>query len=103
MIEMEEEEKVDLKEEITVYALSTCMWCRKAKKLLDDKGVEYTCFHVNEMEGEEKEKIKKIIAELNPARSYPTIQIDGEVIVGYKPDKIKEAVNNCLQKKRSMN
>ena len=101
MIELEDEEKMDLTDNITIYALSTCMWCKKTKALLDEQGVDYTCFHVNEMEGEEQEQAKAKVAELNPSRSYPTLIIDGEVIVGYKPEKIKEAVEACKQKKNA--
>ena len=33
--------KGENKGKITLYALSTCGWCKKTKKLLDDLGVEY--------------------------------------------------------------
>ena len=102
MIEMEEEEKVDLTDNITLYALSTCMWCKKTKDLLNSENVKYTCIHVNEIEGEELEKAREEVAKLNPSRSYPTMKVDDEVIVGFKPDVIKEAVDNCRQRKKSM-
>ena len=97
----EKDAQVDLTENITLYALSTCMWCKKTKALLDSKGVRYTCHFVNELKGPALEEAKKKVAELNPSMSYPTMVIDDKVIVGYKPDKIEEAVNACLQKKRS--
>ena len=93
------DDKVDLTDEITIYALSTCMWCKKTKALLDGKGIKYTCYHVNEMEGEELEKVRAKVAELNPAKSYPTLEIEGKVIVGYKPEEIEKAVDECLAKK----
>ena len=91
--------KVDLTDEITLYALSTCMWCKKTKALLDSKGVAYTCHFVNELTGEEQEKAKAAVAELNPNRSYPTMVIDGDVIVGFKPEQIEAAVDACIKKK----
>ena len=41
---------------IILYALSTCVWCRKTKQLLDQLGVEYNCVEVDLLEGEEKAK-----------------------------------------------
>ncbi len=99
---MEEEGEVDLTDNITLYALSTCMWCKKTKDLLTGGNVMYTCIHVNELVGEELEKARGEVEKLNPSRSYPTMKVDDEVIVGYKPDAIKEAVENCLQRKKSM-
>jgi glutaredoxin-related protein len=36
---------------IKLYALSTCIWCRKTKEFLDKSGVEYEYVYVDELEG----------------------------------------------------
>ena len=41
---------------IVLYALSTCPWCRKTKKLLEDLGVEYYFGDVDLMNDAEKKK-----------------------------------------------
>jgi glutaredoxin len=81
------------KGKIMLYALSTCMWCKKTKKLLDDLGVEYNFIYVDYLEGEERDKTRREIMKWNPRGSFPTMVInDKECIVGFKKDKIKEAL-----------
>jgi glutaredoxin len=81
------------KGKIMLYALSTCMWCKKTKKFLDDLGVEYNFIYVDYLEGDEREKTKKEIMKWNPRFSFPTMVInDKKCIVGFKEDKIKEAL-----------
>jgi glutaredoxin len=81
------------KGKIVLYALSTCVWCKKVKKLLKKLGVKYSFIFVDELEGKEKEKIIKQLEKWNPRRSFPTVVINNEkCIVGYKEDEIKEAL-----------
>ena len=78
---------------IMLYALSTCGWCQKTKKLLDDLGVAYDYEYVDQLYGEEKEKAIQEVKVWNPACSFPTLVIDNKkCIVGYKEDQIKEAL-----------
>ncbi|MEM3445547.1 MAG: glutaredoxin family protein [Thermoplasmata archaeon] len=76
---------------VVIYALSTCGWCKKAKQLLKDKGVEFSYVDVDLLQGEEREKIVKEVEKWNPSVSFPTIVINDEVcIVGFQEQKIKE-------------
>jgi glutaredoxin len=75
---------------IRLYGLSTCGWCRRTKELLDSQGVEYEYIYVDECEGEERDRVRNEVKELNPRGSFPTVQIDDEVIVGYDDDRILE-------------
>ncbi|MDD5038407.1 MAG: glutaredoxin family protein [Dehalococcoidales bacterium] len=78
---------------IMLYALSTCGWCQKTKKLLDDLGVAYDYEYVDHLDGDEREKAIKEIAVWNPSCSFPTVVINSETcIVGYKEDEIREAL-----------
>lgn len=78
------------KGKIMLYALSTCIWCRKTKELLERLGVQYDYIYVDLLEGADKEKIKKEIEKWNPACSFPTIVFNDEkCIVGFKENEIK--------------
>lgn len=80
---------------IMLYALSTCIWCRKTKRMLDELGVDYHFVYVDLASPEDKEEIKKIIRKWNPRGSYPTVVIDDkQSIVGYDPEKLKEVIGN---------
>ncbi len=75
-----------------LYALSTCGWCRKTKRLLNELGVEYDFIDVDLLQGEEREKIMNAVRRWNPACSFPTLVInDNRCIVGFKEDEIREA------------
>jgi len=78
---------------IMLYALSTCGWCAKTKKLLDDLGVDYDYQYVDRLQGLEKEKAIQEVKTWNPKSSFPTLVINDETcIVGYKEDEIREAL-----------
>jgi glutaredoxin len=78
---------------IMLYALSTCGWCQKTKKLLDDLGVEYDYEYIDLLQGDEREKAIKEVSSWNPRCNFPTMVIDNEkCIIGYKEDEIREAI-----------
>jgi glutaredoxin-like protein NrdH len=78
---------------IMLYALSTCGWCQKTKKLLDDLGVEYDYEYVDLLQGDEKEEAIRKVTAWNPRCSFPTLVLDNEkCIIGYKEDEIREAI-----------
>ncbi len=79
---------------ILLYALSTCVWCKKTKRFLNNLGIDYSYIDVDLLEEKEKEKIKKEVKRWNPQCSYPTLVInDDKCIVGYKKEKIKELID----------
>jgi glutaredoxin-like protein NrdH len=80
---------------VLLYALSTCVWCKRTKRLLNDLGISYDYIDVDLLDSGEKEEINKKVLRWNPSGSYPTIVIDDEhCIIGYDPDKIKEVLSN---------
>ncbi|MFO7678106.1 MAG: glutaredoxin family protein [Thermoplasmatota archaeon] len=81
------------KKTITLFALSTCAWCKKTKQLLDSLGVEYDYVFIDSLGEGEKEEFLNELKKWNPRRSFPTLVIgEEECIVGFKEDLIREAV-----------
>lgn len=78
--------------DVKVFALSTCIHCRNAKKYLDECGVKYDCVHVDQLTGDERNDTVRELKQLNPAVSFPTIVVKGKVVVGYHKDKIDAAL-----------
>jgi glutaredoxin-like protein NrdH len=90
MVEPEVVEGED-KGKVMLYALSTCVWCKKTKKLLEDFDVKYSFIFVDKLDGKEREKVVSELKKYNKRGSFPTIVIDDDkVIVGFKEDEIKE-------------
>lgn len=78
------------KGKVTLFALSTCIWCRKTRKLLEDMGIEFEFIYVDLLEGDEREAAVDVVESYNPRASFPTVVIGDNVVVGFKEDKIKE-------------
>ena len=85
--------KGENKGKVLLYALSTCVWCKKTKDLLDEIGVEYSYIYVDLLEGEERDNTMDDIRKWNPRCSFPTLVIkDEKSITGFNEDEIKEAL-----------
>ncbi|MGB9724223.1 MAG: glutaredoxin family protein [Chloroflexia bacterium] len=79
--------------DIFLYALSTCVWCKKIKALLNELGVAYRYLDVDLVGPDEREAVMREVARWNPQRNFPTLVVDGRtVIVGFKPERIREVL-----------
>ena len=77
------------KGELFLFALSTCIWCRKMREHLNSLGVAYKYVYMDQVEGEEKEKFRKDLKKWNPDCSYPTLVLnDKKCLVGFDEDEI---------------
>ena len=80
------------KGQIMLFALSTCGWCGRIKKLLDSRGLDYSYVDVDLLEGESRNEALKEVERWNPERTFPTLVVNGKCIVGYRESEIKEAL-----------
>ncbi len=82
---------------LVLYALSTCLWCRRVKELLDSEGVKYSYIYVDRFEGAEGKRLDEIVRKWNPKESFPVLVINDEMaIVGYKAEEIRKAITGGL-------
>jgi len=82
-----------MEDNIKIYSLSTCSHCRATKRFLGECGVQYEFTDVDLLDGEERKAILEDIKKLNPRCSFPTVIIGETVIVGYKEEEIKKALD----------
>jgi glutaredoxin-like protein NrdH len=83
----------DNKHRILLYAISTCGWCKRAKKLLRDNKIEYEYVDIDLCSREDREKIRSDILSRGGRLSYPTIIVDDRILItGFQEDKIREAL-----------
>lgn len=76
-----------------LYALSTCVWCKKTKELLDKLGVAYDYEYVDLLRGDDKEKVMDVVKKWNPTCSFPVLVLNDEkCIVGFQEDEIRRAL-----------
>jgi len=86
MVHIEGEDKG----KIILYALSTCVWCKKTKKLLTELGVDFHYVYVDLLEEDEKEKVLDEMKTHNSLCSFPTLVMDDKTcIIGYNEGRIR--------------
>jgi len=78
---------------ITFYGLSTCVWCRKTRSLLDKLGVAYDYVYVDLLTGGEQERAMEQVRRWNPSESFPVLVFnDSSCVLGFDEEKIRTAV-----------
>ena len=81
------------KHKVLLYALSTCGWCKRAKKFLNDNNVEYEYIDVDLCKAEDKKTIRQDIQSRGGILAYPTVIIDdNRLLTGPSPDKLREVL-----------
>ncbi len=76
-----------------MYALSTCAWCKRTKRFLNEHNIEYEYVDVDLLPVDEKERAKEGLKRWNPQQSYPTVIIDdSEVVVGFNKERLREVL-----------
>jgi len=78
---------------VVLYAISTCPWCNKVKRFLNELGVDYFYEDVDLLGSEELGKVEAIVAKWNPKENYPTMIINDEVaVIGDDEEEIRKAL-----------
>jgi len=81
------------KHKVLLYALSTCGWCKRAKRFLNDNDVEYEYVDVDLCKMEDKKIIRQDIQNRGGILAYPTVIIDNNrLLTGPSPDKLREVL-----------
>ena len=76
---------------IFLFTLSTCIWCRRTKQLLQDLNIAFDYIELDLLEGDDKEAMINKLQQWNPDRSFPTMVIDEQrSIIGYQEEEIVE-------------
>ena len=72
---------------LTIYTTTSCPWCKKTKEFLKKNKISYT----------EKDatlpKNQKEMMEKSGQMGVPVLDIDGQIIVGFAPDKVLKIIN----------
>lgn len=77
---------------IRLFALSTCIWCKKTKEFLSSMGVAFDFIYVDLLKGEQRSEAIAEVKKYNSSMSFPTLIIGEKCIVGLKEKEIKEAL-----------
>lgn len=79
--------------EIRLYGLSTCGWCKKCKDFLSAEGVGYDFVFVDLLEGEERSQAIAEMKEHISDLAFPLVVVNGSTIIrGYDEEGIRRAI-----------
>ncbi|MFH1972558.1 MAG: glutaredoxin domain-containing protein [archaeon] len=73
------------KKKVIVYSTPTCPYCVLAKDFLKEHNIEFEEINV----AQDQEKARAMV-EKSGQMGVPVIEIDGEMVIGFDKDKIKE-------------
>jgi glutaredoxin len=81
------------KGQVRLFALSTCIWCKKTKEFLSSLGIAFGFIYVDLLKGAERSEAIAEVKRYNPSLSFPTLVIGEKCIVGLKEKEIREALD----------
>jgi len=73
---------------VLVYSTPTCPWCVRVKQFLKDNNITFQDYDVGIDQAKANEMISK-----SGQMGVPVIDIEGEIIVGFDKEKIKQLLN----------
>jgi glutaredoxin 3 len=77
-----------MNKKIKVYSTPTCPFCIMAKKFLKDNNIEFEDIDVSRDIKSAREMVEK-----TGQMGVPVIEIDGEFVIGFNREKIKQLLN----------
>ena len=73
-----------------VYALSTCPYCKRTRRFLDNHKIAYDCIEVDLLDDDKQDKVMDEIEKLTGRRSFPVVVVGKEIIVGHDEARLKK-------------
>jgi len=78
--------------QIKVYALSTCPYCKRTKRFLDEHKIAYECVDVDLLDDDSQDRALDEIEKLTGRQSFPVVIVGDAVIVGHDEQKLRTAL-----------
>jgi glutaredoxin len=79
--------------QVVFYGLSTCVWCKRTRRFLEDSRIAFDFVYVDLLNGQEREDIKEKVRKWNPAVSFPTVVVDdSRSVIGFRQEELKEVL-----------
>ncbi len=72
---------------IKVYSTPTCPYCIRLKQFLRDSNIDFENVDVSSNQLAAEEMVRK-----SGQMGVPVVDIDGEIIIGFDKDRIKQAL-----------
>ena len=80
---------------VVIYALTTCLWCKKTKKYFEDKKIPFEAVDYDSQPEPKQEEMMKEMKASGCTGSFPFTKIGASCVQGYDPDEF----DKLLEKK----
>jgi glutaredoxin len=77
---------------IEMYSAAWCTACSRAKAWLREQNISY-----HEVDVDQRSGAMAQLQVLNPRRTLPTFDVQGQVLVGFQPDALASAIRGAAQ------
>ncbi len=75
-------------QQVKVYSVPTCPWCRRTKQFLDDNKIPYQDLDVASDQAARDEMVTK-----TEQLAVPVVDIDGDILVGFDEKWLRQKLN----------
>ena len=76
--------------DIKLYGLSTCIWCKRTKRLLDDAGVKYKYIYADLLDDKSHMDLVYEMSDYVDDISFPTVVVNDDIVIeGYDEKEIR--------------
>ena len=72
---------------VKIYSTPTCPWCMRAKQFLKENNIDFVDYDVSSDQQALEEMVR-----ISGQMGVPVVDIEGEIIVGFDKERIKEAL-----------
>ncbi|NVM01801.1 MAG: glutaredoxin [Candidatus Helarchaeota archaeon] len=84
------------KHKVKIYTISTCMWCTRLKRKLNQNDIEYTYLDIDLLSLSEKTEIKSQLRQYRRILAFPMMFVDDKFIENqYIDQKIQDLVKDA--------
>lgn len=76
-----------MNKKVKIYSTPTCPYCMRAKQFLKENNIDFEDIDVSANQAQAQEMIR-----ISGQTAVPVLDIEGEVIVGFNKDRIKQVL-----------
>ena len=76
--------------DVRIFTLSTCFYCNKLKKILDENSISYQFTDIDLMPEDQRRSFLEELQKYNEKKSFPVVIVGNKAIVGFQEQVIRE-------------
>ncbi|MHA1229695.1 MAG: glutaredoxin family protein [Candidatus Helarchaeota archaeon] len=74
--------------DVFLVTISTCIWCKMLKKLLDENNIQYQYVDIDLLPKAQKNSLVRVLSNYTDRLGFPICFIDEAMIRGFKENEI---------------